>query len=65
VAREIIILAAVSEDYAALIYRAAGIDYLSHSVRNKPTEEALPAASEPSQPDPSKGGFRLEVIKKE
>ena len=37
----------------------------SHSVRNKPTEEALPAASEPSQPDPSKGGFRLEVIKKE
>ena len=37
----------------------------SHSVRNKPTEEAQPAASEPSQPDPSKGGFRLEVIKKE
>lgn len=37
----------------------------SHSVRNKPTEEARPAASEPSQPDPSKGGFRLEVIKKE
>ena len=36
-----------------------------HSVRNKPTEEAQPAASEPSQPDPSKGGFRLEVIKKE
>ncbi len=37
----------------------------SHSVRNKPTEEAQPTASEPSQPDPSKGGFRLEVIKKE
>ena len=37
----------------------------SQSVRNKPTEEAQPAASEPSQPDPSKGGFRLEVIKKE
>ena len=37
----------------------------SHSVRNKPTEEAQPAASEPSQPDLSKGGFRLEVIKKE
>ena len=37
----------------------------SHSVRNKPTEEAQPAASESSQPDPSKGGFRLEVIKKE
>lgn len=37
----------------------------SHSVRNKSTEEAQPAASEPSQPDPSKGGFRLEVIKKE
>ena len=37
----------------------------SHSVRNKPTEEAQHAASEPSQPDPSKGGFRLEVIKKE
>lgn len=37
----------------------------SHSVRNKPTEEVQPAASEPSQPDPSKGGFRLEVIKKE
>lgn len=37
----------------------------SHSVRNKPTEEAQPVASEPSQPDPSKGGFRLEVIKKE
>lgn len=37
----------------------------SHSVRNKPTEEAQPAASEPSQPDPSKGGFRLDVIKKE
>lgn len=37
----------------------------SHSVRNKPTEEAQPAVSEPSQPDPSKGGFRLEVIKKE
>ncbi len=37
----------------------------SHSVRNKLTEEAQPAASEPSQPDPSKGGFRLEVIKKE
>lgn len=37
----------------------------SHSVRNKPTEEAQPAASEPSQPDPSKGGFRLEVIKKD
>ena len=37
----------------------------SHSVRNKPTEEAQSAASEPSQPDPSKGGFRLEVIKKE
>lgn len=37
----------------------------SHSVRNKPTEEAQPAAGEPSQPDPSKGGFRLEVIKKE
>lgn len=37
----------------------------SYSVRNKPTEEAQPAASEPSQPDPSKGGFRLEVIKKE
>lgn len=37
----------------------------SHSVRNKPTEEAQPAASEPSQPDPSKGGYRLEVIKKE
>ena len=37
----------------------------SHSVRNKPTEEAQPAASEPSQPDPSKGGFHLEVIKKE
>ena len=37
----------------------------SHSVRNKPTEEAQPAASEPSQPDRSKGGFRLEVIKKE
>ena len=37
----------------------------SHSVRNKPTEEAQPAASEPSQPDPSRGGFRLEVIKKE
>ena len=37
----------------------------SHSVRNKPTEEAQPKASEPSQPDPSKGGFRLEVIKKE
>ena len=37
----------------------------SHSVRNKPIEEAQPAASEPSQPDPSKGGFRLEVIKKE
>lgn len=37
----------------------------SHSVRNKPTEEAQPAASEPSLPDPSKGGFRLEVIKKE
>ena len=37
----------------------------SHSVRNKPPEEAQPAASEPSQPDPSKGGFRLEVIKKE
>ena len=37
----------------------------SHSVRNKPTEEAQPAANEPSQPDPSKGGFRLEVIKKE
>ena len=37
----------------------------SHSVRNKPTEEAQPATSEPSQPDPSKGGFRLEVIKKE
>lgn len=37
----------------------------SQSVRNKPTEEAQPTASEPSQPDPSKGGFRLEVIKKE
>lgn len=37
----------------------------SHSVRNKPTEEAQPVAGEPSQPDPSKGGFRLEVIKKE
>lgn len=37
----------------------------SHPVRNKPTEEAQPAASEPSQSDPSKGGFRLEVIKKE
>lgn len=37
----------------------------SQSVRNKPTEEAQPAASEPLQPDPSKGGFRLEVIKKE
>lgn len=37
----------------------------SHSVRNKPTEEAQSAASEPLQPDPSKGGFRLEVIKKE
>lgn len=37
----------------------------SQSVRNKPTEEAQPAVSEPSQPDPSKGGFRLEVIKKE
>ena len=37
----------------------------SQSVRNKPTEEVQPAASEPSQPDPSKGGFRLEVIKKE
>ena len=37
----------------------------SHSVINKPTEEAQPTASEPSQPDPSKGGFRLEVIKKE
>lgn len=37
----------------------------SHSVRNKPTEEAQPTAREPSQPDPSKGGFRLEVIKKE
>lgn len=37
----------------------------SHSVRNKPTEEAQPTVSEPSQPDPSKGGFRLEVIKKE
>lgn len=36
-----------------------------HPVRNKPTEEAQPTASEPSQPDPSKGGFRLEVIKKE
>lgn len=37
----------------------------SHSVRNKPTEEAQPTVCEPSQPDPSKGGFRLEVIKKE